>query len=50
MIKQRQQDNNNICAPMSNSTERRQREREIDKESKTERELSVTTNERVRTK
>lgn len=29
---------------------REKTEREIDKESKTERELSVTTNERVRTK
>lgn len=32
MIKQRQQDNNNICAPMSNSTERRQRERDRQRE------------------
>lgn len=39
-----------MCTDEQLHTQREDREREIDKESKTERELSVTTNERVRTK
>lgn len=39
-----------MCTDEQLHTQREDREIEIDKESKTERELSVTTNERVRTK
>lgn len=39
-----------MCTDEQLHREKTEREREIDKESKTEQELSVTTNERVRTK
>lgn len=48
MIKQRQQDNNNMCTDEQLHTESRERER--DRNRQREQELSVTTNEKVRTK